>query len=85
MPPIAGRFRPLLRVGLPVAVAAVLVWLAIINIALVKTYQAPLEDGVLWRQEGANVVAAEVAPAEGQGGLICQRRFAAPRGAANRR
>ena len=37
MPVTIGRLRPLLRVGLPVAVAAVLVWLAIINIALVKT------------------------------------------------
>jgi PAS domain S-box-containing protein len=64
MPVTIGRLRPLLRVGLPVAVAAVLVWLAIINIALVKTYQAALEDGVLWHQEGTNVVAAEVAPAQ---------------------
>jgi hypothetical protein len=63
MPVTAGRLRPLLRVGLPVAVAAVFVWLAIINIALVKTYQGPLEDGVLWRLEGTNVVAAEVAAA----------------------
>jgi PAS domain S-box-containing protein len=30
---------------------------------LVKTWQGELEDGVLWRQEGANVVAVEVAPA----------------------
>jgi PAS domain S-box-containing protein len=57
-----GRLRPLLRVALPVAVAAVFVSLAIINIALVKTYQGGLEDGVLWRLEGTNVVAAEVAP-----------------------
>ena len=56
-----GRLRPLLRVGLPVAVAAIFVWLAIINIALVKTYQGELEDGVFWRQEGTNVVAADVA------------------------
>ncbi len=57
----SGRLRPLLRVGLPVALATVFVWLAFINIALVKTYQGELEDGVLWRQEGSNVVATEVA------------------------
>ena len=62
MPITVGRLRPLFRVALPVAVAAVFVWLAIINIALVKTYQSGLEDGVLWMQEGANVVAAEIAP-----------------------
>lgn len=57
-----GRFRPLLRVGLPVAVAAIMVALAIINIAVVKTWEGQVEDGVLWRQEGTNVVAVEVAP-----------------------
>jgi PAS domain S-box-containing protein len=58
--------RPLVRVGLPVAVAVVLVALAIINIALVKTWRPEREDGVLWRQAGPAVVAAEVAP-EGAG------------------
>jgi PAS domain S-box-containing protein len=53
--------RPLVRVGLPVAVALVLVALAIINIALVKTWRPEREDGVLWRQSGATVMAAEVA------------------------
>jgi PAS domain S-box-containing protein len=53
--------RPLVRVGLPVAVALVLVALAVINIALVKTWRPEREDGVLWRQAGATVVAAEVA------------------------
>ena len=48
----------LLRVGLPVAVAVVLVCLAIINMALVKTWRGEPEDGVLWRQDGGNVVAA---------------------------
>ena len=61
-PAAPGRVRPLLRVGLPVAVAALLVSLAIINIAVVKTWEGQVEDGVLWRQEGANVVAVEVAP-----------------------
>jgi hypothetical protein len=49
-------------VALPVAVAAVLVALAVINIAVVKTWEGQVEDGVLWRQVGTNVVAAEVAP-----------------------
>jgi two-component system, NtrC family, sensor kinase len=38
-----------------------MVALAIINMALVKTWTGEPDDGVLWRQEGANVVAAEVA------------------------
>ncbi|ODS59058.1 MAG: hypothetical protein ABS36_02595 [Acidobacteria bacterium SCN 69-37] len=42
-------------------VAAALVSLAVINIALVKTWEGEVEDGVLWRQEGTNVVAVEVA------------------------
>src|SRR5690606_7277589 len=29
--------------------------------AVVKTWEGQVEDGVLWRQEGANVVAIEVA------------------------
>ena len=58
--------RSLVRVGLPVAVALVFVALAIINIALVKTWRPEREDGVLWRQAGANVVAAAVAT-EGAG------------------
>jgi PAS domain S-box-containing protein len=49
-----------------VAVAVILVALAIINIALVKTWRPEREDGVLWRQSGATVVAAEVA-ADGAG------------------
>src|SRR6187399_1331863 len=57
-----GPLRPLLRVGLPVAVAALLVGLAVLNIALVKTFRAEPEDGVLWRQSGADVIAVEVAP-----------------------
>lgn len=61
-PAAPGRVRSLLRVGLPVAVAALLVTLAIVNIAVVKTWEGQIEDGVLWRQEGANVVAVEVAP-----------------------
>ncbi|MEO8070138.1 MAG: PDZ domain-containing protein [Acidobacteriota bacterium] len=56
--------RPLLRVGLPVAIATVLVALAVINIALVKTSRSWFDDGVLWGQAGTRVVALEVAPSE---------------------
>ena len=58
---VAPRLRPLIRVGLPVAVAAALVSLAIINIAVVKTWHRHLEDGVWWRAEGKNVIAQDVA------------------------
>src|SRR6187200_1778845 len=54
------RLRPLLRVALPVAVASTLVCLAVVNMALVKALKPEPEDGVLWGQEGANVVALEV-------------------------
>ncbi len=54
--------RPLLRVTLPVALAAVFVCLAVVNIAVIKTWRGHADDGVLWRLEGANVVAVEVAP-----------------------
>src|SRR6185503_17417623 len=61
------RLRPLLRVALPVAVASSLVCLAVMNIALVKAWKGEPEDGVLWAQDGANVVAREVAaPSAGQ-------------------
>jgi hypothetical protein len=53
--------RPLVRVGLPVAVAAVFVALAVINIALVKTWRPEREDGVLWRAGSGGLVAIEVA------------------------
>ncbi len=60
--------RPLLRVALPVAIAVVLVCLAILNMALVKTWRGEPEDGVLWAQDHANVIAREVAP-RGAGAL----------------
>ena len=80
---LRASFVRCLRVGLPVAVAAVLVCLAIINMALVKTWRGEPEDGVLWGQErGANVVAREVA-SERRG---CDgRRAAGRRPAADRR
>ena len=45
---------------LPVAVASVLVFLAVVNMALVKAWKGELEDGVLWVKSGANVVASTV-------------------------
>jgi two-component system NtrC family sensor kinase len=54
------KLRPLLRVALPVAVAASLVCLAVMNMVLVKAWRGEPEDGVLWSQSGANVVALEV-------------------------
>jgi signal transduction histidine kinase len=48
-------------VALPVAVAVALVCLALVNIAAVHAWHGELEDGVLWRNAGANVVAVEVA------------------------
>lgn len=54
------QLRSLIRVGLPVALAAVFVALAIINVLVVKTWRPEPEDGVLWAQMGANVVASEV-------------------------
>jgi PAS domain S-box-containing protein len=56
------RLRSVLYVGLPVAVGAVLVSLAAVNIVLVKTWHGELEDGVLWTKSGANVLATAVAP-----------------------
>jgi hypothetical protein len=53
--------RPFLRIALPVAVAAVLVCLAFVNVLVVKTWSGHPEDGVLWRKEGSNVVAVDVA------------------------
>jgi PAS domain S-box-containing protein len=59
----ARQLRPLLQVALPVAVAVVLVCLAVLNIALVKTWPGEPEDGVLWKSSGPGgpVFAAEVA------------------------
>ncbi len=43
------------------AVAAVLVCMAIVNVALVKTWYGELDDGVLWEKAGDNVVAEDIA------------------------
>jgi len=45
-----------------VAIAVMLVWLAVLNVALfVRFTSEEVEDGVLWQQRGADVVASEVA------------------------
>jgi hypothetical protein len=57
MPRFPERFRPVLNIALPVAIAVVLVCLALVNIASVRTWRGEPEDGVLWQAVGANVVA----------------------------
>jgi two-component system, NtrC family, sensor kinase len=57
----ARQLRPLFQVALPVAVAVVLVCLAVLNMALVKTWPGEPEDGVLWESGGVAARAAEVA------------------------
>jgi len=57
---ITRQLRPLVRVGLPVAVAAVLVSLALVNVAVVKTWHGEPEDGVLWVAHGFDVKAEEI-------------------------
>jgi two-component system NtrC family sensor kinase len=58
------QLRSLLSVALPVAIAAMLVCLAVVNIASVRTWRGEPEDGVLWAVDGTNgtnVVAKDVA------------------------
>ena len=55
------RLRSLVSVGLPVAVAAVLVCLALVDVASVRTWRGEPEDGVLWASDGSNLVAQDVA------------------------
>jgi hypothetical protein len=66
------RVRSLYHVVLPVAVAAVFVFLAVVNMYLVKAWKPEPEDGVLWVQSGTNVVAGEVDPggAAARSGLL---------------
>ena len=62
MSPASRPFRQLIRVALPVAIAVTLVWLAVLNLALFHRFtSSEVEDGVLWLQRGADVVAGEVA------------------------
>jgi two-component system, NtrC family, sensor kinase len=57
-----GRGRLVWRVVVPVGVAAVLLCLAVANIAVRATWNE-VEDGVLWTPVGADIVAREVADA----------------------
>ena len=60
---IPRQFRSLVRVALPVAIAVVLVCLALLNLALFHRFaSSEVEDGVLWRAQGADLVAVEIAP-----------------------
>ena len=62
---LTAQARPLIRVGVPVAVASALVALAFINVVVVLNYQrsAVVDDGVLWMNDGgAAVRAMEVVP-----------------------
>jgi len=64
MSSLSPTVRPLLRVAIPVAVAAALATLALINVVVVRNYQetAAVDDGVLWTSDGgAAVRALEVA------------------------
>jgi len=54
------RARSVFHVVLPVVVAAILVFLAVVNMALVKSWRGEYEDGVRWGTVGANVVAMEI-------------------------
>ena len=58
----ARQLRPLFQVALPVVVAVVLVCLAVLNMALVKTWPGEAEDGVLWTSRGTDVIASDIAP-----------------------
>ena len=55
------QIRPLVRVALPVAIAALLIVLAVINVVLVKAWRGEPDDGVNWGEVGVNVVAKEIA------------------------
>jgi two-component system NtrC family sensor kinase len=60
MSSLSPTIRPLLRVAIPVAVSAVLITLALINVVVVLNYQerAPVEDGVFWTSDGGAAVRA---------------------------
>lgn len=56
-----NRLHAWVRVAMPVAIAAALLCLAVANIGLRRSFADEVEDGVLWRMEGAEVVASDVA------------------------
>ncbi len=68
MPASFRDLRPLVRVALPVAVAAILVCLAAVNIALITRWHEA-DDGILWRTTDGDVVAEAISPG-GAGALV---------------
>jgi two-component system, NtrC family, sensor kinase len=60
------ELRPMLRIAIPIAVAAALISIALINVFVVYNYQktAAVDDGVLWASDAGSttVHALEVAP-----------------------
>jgi two-component system NtrC family sensor kinase len=66
MNPPQRQLRSVLRVALPVALAAVLVCLAVVNMVSVRAWRGEPEDGVFWDIEGlngTNVIAKDIATA----------------------
>jgi hypothetical protein len=62
---VITQIRPMARIAIPVAVAAALTAVALINVFVVYNYQraAAVDDGVLWTSDGSSAVTAlEVAP-----------------------
>ena len=51
---VTTQFRPMLRIAIPVAVAAALITTALINVFVVRNFQekAAIDDGVLWMSDG---------------------------------
>src|SRR5687768_16206271 len=60
MPRVITQVRPMLRIAIPVAVAAALIAVALINVFVVYHYQqnAPVDDGVLWVSDGGSALTA---------------------------
>src|SRR5215831_21179851 len=66
MNPPPRQLRSVLSVALPVAIAAVLVCLAMLNMVSVRSWHGEPEDGVFWDTEGlngTNVIAKDIAKA----------------------
>jgi PAS domain S-box-containing protein len=61
MPNSLRQVPPVVRIAVPVVVAAVLVCLALLNIAFIYQWHEA-DDGVLWQSHGVDVVAEEVSP-----------------------
>ena len=57
---VTTQIRPMARIAIPVAVAAALIAVALINVFVVYNYQqnAPVDDGVLWVSDGGSALTA---------------------------